>query len=170
MDITNQEVFDWYDDLADRNVNTVASSFIQQFSVVVHNNLSLFTKIKRLNKKVAQLKSRRNEKELERYLQSAFEIPIQESSHERALSAGATSKEKVLMEEVKVLNLENKKLKRKVDEGRELEEQYCNGVNCMKEVSEELKRVISGKDLLRSEIDSLREKYEKKSLELNFVF
>ena len=42
--------------------------------------LSLFTKIKRLNKKVAQLKSTRNDKELERYLQSAFEIPIQESS------------------------------------------------------------------------------------------
>ena len=105
MDITNQEVFDWYDDLPHRNLNTVASSFMRQFSVAVHKNLSLFTKIKRLNTKVAQLKSRRNEKELERYLQTAFEMPIQESSHERALSTAAISKEKVLMEKVKFLNL-----------------------------------------------------------------
>ena len=93
-------------------------------------------------------------------------MPERQSSHESSLSASSSRNEETLINNLKVVNDENKSLKRKLQANEDIKNKYEVACNDLIKVSEKLKVSINSDIILTEELTSFKEIYATKQNEL----
>ncbi|XP_047126660.1 uncharacterized protein LOC100206568 [Hydra vulgaris] len=140
----NRDLYLWYQSLEEKNLSNVCTVFRQRFSSnfqITDNDLSLFSKIKRVIQKSRLL----TKKSKEEFMLLNFIPPISETNIQTFLLSTSPKKEKNLVNDLDHLKIENKTLKRKVEAVHNLKENYKN---CYKQ----LNNLESGNKKLKSVI------------------
>ena len=126
----NRDLYFWYQNLEDKSLANVCTVFRQHFFSnfqIAKNDLTLFSKIKRVIQKVRLL----TKKKKEEFLLLNFISPLCETNVQPFLQSTSFEKEKNLVKDLH-LKIKNKTLKRKVEEidsFKKVSENYCNQLN-----------------------------------------
>ena len=140
----NRDLYFWYQNLEDKSLANVCTVFRQQFFSnfrIAENDLSLFSKIKRVIQKVRLL----TKKNKEEFLHLNFISALSETNLQPSLRSTSTEKEKNLMKD-QHLKIKNKTLNRKVediDNFKKVSEEYCNQLNGLESENKKLKLAIA---------------------------
>ena len=137
--------------------------FCNEFNVEIDRTscigLSLYTKLSRNMIKIAS-KRRSRSKDLKPFLDSVFHVPV------HALSQDLSPPEMELLRQNKQLKNETEKLKRQLESEEDIHEKYATQLKCMKEMSNNLSRIIIRKKVVEHEFETMKIIFLKNEKEL----
>ena len=160
--ITKGAVHSWYlENKGTLNRGNVIQEICGKFMIDFNaeekvNGYSLMNKLVNLN--TAIVKRKRNKKtDLDAYLKSTFELP--------KYSARAHGGHHLLEENAELMK-ENKALKRKLEEKKDIEEQCKVKEDCIREMSDSVQKMIIERKVVEHDIGKLKDEIIRNNLEL----